>query len=37
MCFDVPDVIVHGDYANDFVDMKDFKLLFNMYRERFLL
>ena len=31
-----PDVIPHGDYANDCVDTQDFKVLLKLYMDKFL-
>ena len=36
MCYNQPDVIVHGDGANDFVDMDDFNKLLNLYVKNYI-
>jgi hypothetical protein len=36
MCYAQPDVIVHGDNANDFVDMEDFKETLKLYIKNFI-
>lgn len=36
MCYSQPDVIVHGNGANDFVDMEDFAKLLMLYKKEYL-
>lgn len=36
MCYAQPDVIVHGDNANDFVDMEDFRETLKLYMKNFI-